>query len=185
MLLVTIFVAVQFASLFTPPLLDDADASHAQIAQHMAETGDLVTAKVDGIRYLEKPPLPYWIDAGLYRVFGQNVFATHLPNALALLGCAWLAWLWASTRLGTPRRPLCCARNPHRDRSVSIYPLLHSRGDSQLSVAARPLLLSHRHGVEAPRPLLRHVGRAGPGHAHQGADRAGLLCRRGNSLCCC
>ena len=99
-LLAVIFLAVQFASLFTPPLLDDADASHAQAAQHMAQTGDLVTLKVNGIRYLEKPPLPYWLDAGLYRIFGENAFATHLPNALALLGCAWLAWLWASRAWG-------------------------------------------------------------------------------------
>jgi len=94
--LAAIFAAVTLASLFTPPLLDDVDSSHAQAAQHMAESGDWVTLKVNGLRYLEKPPLPYWLDAALYRVFGQNVFATHLPNALALLGCAWLAWLWAS-----------------------------------------------------------------------------------------
>jgi 4-amino-4-deoxy-L-arabinose transferase-like glycosyltransferase len=99
-LLVAIFAAVQFASLFTPPLLDDADASHAEAAQHMSESGDWVTLKVNGIRYLEKPPLPYWIDAALYRVFGQNAFATHLPNALALLGCAWLGWLWAGRAWG-------------------------------------------------------------------------------------
>ncbi len=99
-LLVAIFAAVQFGSLFTPPLLDDADANHAEAAQHMAESGDWVTLKVDGIRYLEKPPLPYWIDAALYRVFGQNAFATHLPNALAILGCAWLAWLWAGRAWG-------------------------------------------------------------------------------------
>jgi 4-amino-4-deoxy-L-arabinose transferase-like glycosyltransferase len=99
-LLAVIFAAVQLASLFTPPLLDDADASHAQAAQHMVESGDWVTLKIDGIRYLEKPPLPYWLDAGLYRVLGQNVFATHLPNALALLGCAWLAWLWAGRAFG-------------------------------------------------------------------------------------
>jgi hypothetical protein len=99
-LLLAIFFAVQFASLFTPPLLDDADASHAEAAQHMVETGDLVTLKIDSIRYLEKPPLPYWIDAGLYKIFGQNVFATHLQNALAMLGCAWLAWLWAGRAWG-------------------------------------------------------------------------------------
>jgi 4-amino-4-deoxy-L-arabinose transferase-like glycosyltransferase len=99
-LLVAIFAAVQFGSLFTPPLLDDADASHAEAAQHMAESGDWVTLRVNGIRYLEKPPLPYWIDAALYHVFGENVFATHLPNALALLGSAWIAWLWAGRAWG-------------------------------------------------------------------------------------
>ena len=46
-------------------------------------TGLTVTLKVDGIRYLEKPPLPYWITAGFYRAFGENVFATRLPNSLA------------------------------------------------------------------------------------------------------
>ncbi|MGA8090175.1 MAG: glycosyltransferase family 39 protein [Terracidiphilus sp.] len=95
-----IFLAVQFASLFTPPLLDDVDASHAQVAQHMDESGDWVTMKLDGIRYLEKPPLPYWLDAICYWIFGQNVFATHLPNALAILGLAWLAWLWTSRGWG-------------------------------------------------------------------------------------
>ena len=99
-LLAVIFCAVEFASLFTPPLLDDVDASHAQAAQHMAETGNLVTLYVNGVRYLEKPPLPYWLVAGLYKVLGQNVFATHLPNALALLGCAVVMWLWAGRAWG-------------------------------------------------------------------------------------
>jgi 4-amino-4-deoxy-L-arabinose transferase-like glycosyltransferase len=93
--LALIFATVYFASLFTPPLLDDVDAGHAQAAQHMAETGDLVTLQINGIRYLEKPPLPYWLAAGFYRVFGENVFSTHLSNSLAILGCAWIAYLWA------------------------------------------------------------------------------------------
>jgi 4-amino-4-deoxy-L-arabinose transferase-like glycosyltransferase len=100
-LFVAVFLAVQFASLFTPPLLDDVDASHAQVAQHMAESNDWVTMKLNGIRYLEKPPLPYWLAAGLYKIFHQNVFATHLPNTLALLGLAWLAWLWTSRGWGS------------------------------------------------------------------------------------
>jgi 4-amino-4-deoxy-L-arabinose transferase-like glycosyltransferase len=95
-----IFAAVHFAALFRPPLLDDVDATHAEAAQHMAETGDWVTLYVNGVRYLEKPPLPYWLTAADYRAFGQNVFATHLPNALAILGCAWICWLWAKRAWG-------------------------------------------------------------------------------------
>jgi 4-amino-4-deoxy-L-arabinose transferase-like glycosyltransferase len=100
LILAAIFAAVQLGSLFTPPLLDDADASHAQAAQHMAQSGDWVTLKVDGIRYLEKPPLPYWMEAVLYRIFGEDAFATRLPNSLAILGIAWLAWLWAARAWG-------------------------------------------------------------------------------------
>jgi 4-amino-4-deoxy-L-arabinose transferase-like glycosyltransferase len=95
-----IFAGVQFASLFTPPLMDDVDASHAQAAQNIAETGNWITCKINGIRYIEKPPLPYWLVAGSYRIFGQNTFATHLPNALAMLGLAWLSWQWARRAWG-------------------------------------------------------------------------------------
>ncbi|MGC2250422.1 MAG: glycosyltransferase family 39 protein [Acidobacteriaceae bacterium] len=93
-LILTVFLAVYFAALFTPSLLDDADATHAQAAQHMALTGHIVTLTVDGIRYLEKPPLPYWMVAIDYRIFGFNAFSTHLPMALAVLGCAILGLLW-------------------------------------------------------------------------------------------
>ena len=98
--LLLVFLVVHFGALFSPPLLDDADANHAEAAQHMAESGDWVTLRINGVRYLEKPPLPYWIDAALYRVFGENTFATHLPNSLALLGSAWLGWLWAGRAWG-------------------------------------------------------------------------------------
>ena len=105
LLFAAIFAAVQFASLFTPPLLDDVDASHAQAAQYFAEHSDWISARVNGIRYIEKPPLPYWLSGALYKVFGENVFASHLPNALAMLGLAWLAWLWARRAWG-PRAGL-------------------------------------------------------------------------------
>ncbi len=149
-LLAIVFLAVQFASLFTPPLLDDADASHAQIAQHMAESGDWVTMKVDGIRYLEKPPLPYWLDAALYRIFGQNVFATHLPNALSLLGCAWIAWLWA-TRAWGRRAGLYAALGV----LTSIGPFLFTRfsiPESLLSFLLLFALYSFLTGLESHRP---------------------------------
>jgi len=104
-LLAAIFLSVYFASLFTPPLMDDVDSSHAQAAQYFAEHSDWVSAKINGIRYIEKPPLPYWIIACFDKVFGQNVFSAHLPNALAMLGLAWMAWLWARRGWG-PRAGL-------------------------------------------------------------------------------
>jgi len=88
------FFTVYFASLFTPPLMDDVDASHAQTAQHIIDSGNWITTQTDGIRYIEKPPLPFWLVTFSYKLFGENAFATHLPNALAILGLTWLAWLW-------------------------------------------------------------------------------------------
>ncbi|MBB5066414.1 glycosyltransferase family 39 protein [Granulicella mallensis] len=94
-LLLGLWIAIFAASLWTPPLLDDADATHAQAAQAMVHTGDWVTLHVDGIRYLEKPPLPYWLVAISLRLFGAETFAVHLPIALAVLGLALLGYAWS------------------------------------------------------------------------------------------
>ncbi len=151
LILAVIFAAVQLGSLFTPPLLDDADASHAQAAQHIAETGDWITLKVDGIRYLEKPPLPYWIEAALYRVFGENAFATRLPNSLALLGCAWLAWLWGRRAWGR-RAGFYAALGV----LTSIGPFLFTRfaiPEAVLSFLLLFALYSFITGLESQRPI--------------------------------
>src|SRR5277367_3106785 len=91
-----LWLIIFFAALFAPPLLDDADATHASAARHMALTGDLVTLRVDGIRYLEKAPLPYWLVALSFRIFGFNTFAAHLPQAIAVLLLALLGFHWAA-----------------------------------------------------------------------------------------
>lgn len=95
-----LWLVIFFASLFTPPLLDDADATHANAARHMALTGELVTLHVNGIRYLEKAPLPYWLDALSFRIFGFNTFAAHLPEAIGVLLLAFLGFHWASRAFG-------------------------------------------------------------------------------------
>ncbi|MGH9605237.1 MAG: ArnT family glycosyltransferase [Terracidiphilus sp.] len=149
--LAAIFAAVQFASLFTPPLLDDVDAAHAQAAQHMIESGDWVTPKIDGVRYLEKPPLPYWIAAGSYFLFGENTFATHLQNALAMLGLAWLCWLWARRAWGE-RAGLYAGMF----MLTSIGPFLFTRFIIPESILSFFLLLSLWcliTGLESSRPL--------------------------------
>ncbi|MCU1313335.1 MAG: Melittin resistance protein PqaB [Acidobacteriaceae bacterium] len=93
-ILLLVWFAVHFSALFSPPLLDDADAAHANAAQHMALSGDWVTLKINGIRYLEKAPLSYWINAIDDTIFGYNGFSAHLPMALGVLAIAALAWQW-------------------------------------------------------------------------------------------
>src|SRR6201995_4713241 len=93
-LLLSLWAALFLAASATPSLLDDADATHAQASQAMLHTGDWVTLHVNGIRYLEKPPLPYWIAACSMRIFGETPFATHLPLALATLALPLLGYAW-------------------------------------------------------------------------------------------
>ncbi len=93
-LLLSLWAGLFLAASTTPSLLDDADATHAQAAQAMLHTGDWVTLHVNGIRYLEKSPLPYWIAACSMRIFGENTFAIHLPLALTILCLALLGYAW-------------------------------------------------------------------------------------------
>jgi 4-amino-4-deoxy-L-arabinose transferase-like glycosyltransferase len=149
--LALIFAAVHFASLFTPPLLDDVDASHAQASQYMAETGDLVTLHVNGIRYLEKAPLPYWLAAAFYHVFGQNVFSTHLSNTLSILGCAWIAYLWAFRAWGR-RAGFYAALGV----LTAVGPFLYTRfaiPEALLSFLLLFALYSFLSGLESRRPI--------------------------------
>ena len=98
--LVLIFLAVYGGSLFSPALLDDADSTHAEAAREMFVSGDYVTLHVNGIRYLEKAPLPYWLVAFSYRAFGVNEFATRLPMALSVLLLGVLALCWGRRAFG-------------------------------------------------------------------------------------
>ena len=95
-----LWLLIFVASLFSPPLLDDADATHASAARHILVSGDWVTLQVNGIRYLEKAPLPYWVVAASFRVFGFNTFAAHLPQAVAVLLLALLGFVWARRLFG-------------------------------------------------------------------------------------
>lgn len=78
--------------------MDDVDAVQAQIARNMLASGDWVTAHIDGLIYLEKPPLIYWTIAASYRVFGVHDWAARIPIALSAIGLAALTMafgIWA------------------------------------------------------------------------------------------
>src|ERR1700685_3038471 len=80
-----------------PSLMDDVDAVQAQIARNMIASGDWVTARLDGVTYLEKAPLIYWLMAGSYKIFGAHDWAARIPVALSaialcLLTAAFGAW---------------------------------------------------------------------------------------------
>ena len=100
-LLLFAFCAVVYVgSAFSPALQDDADSTHAEAAREMFVTGDYVTLHVNGVRYLEKAPLVYWLVALSYRLFGVNEFATRLPNVLTMFLLAALVMRWGSRAFG-------------------------------------------------------------------------------------
>jgi 4-amino-4-deoxy-L-arabinose transferase-like glycosyltransferase len=72
-------------TLFSPPLLDDADSVHAEVAREMVLRHDWVTLYANDIRYLEKAPLLYWSMAASFTLFGPQDWAARLPLVLATL----------------------------------------------------------------------------------------------------
>lgn len=98
--LALVYVVGYLGSVFSPPLLDDADSTHAEAAREMFVTGDYVTLHINGVRYLEKAPLPYWLVAASYHIFGINEFSTRLPMALSVLLLGVLAVVWGRRAFG-------------------------------------------------------------------------------------
>ena len=81
--------------------MDDVDAVQAQIARNMLDSGDWVTARLDGVVYLEKSPLIYWLIAISYKIFGVLDWAARIPVALSCIALAWLTaafGMWAFGR---------------------------------------------------------------------------------------
>lgn len=94
-LILLLWFAIYFVSIFQPALLDDVDSVHAEAAREMVLRHDWVTLYTDGIRYLEKAPLMYWAVAASYKVFGISEWSTRLPLMLGVL-----ALLFATYYLG-------------------------------------------------------------------------------------
>ena len=83
--------AVFLGTISAPPsLMDDVDAVNAQIARNMLESGDWVSARINGVLYLEKSPLGYWLMAAGYAVFGVEDWVARLPNALGAIVLMWV-----------------------------------------------------------------------------------------------
>jgi hypothetical protein len=90
--------------------MDDVDAVQGQIARNMLDSGDWVTARLDGILYLEKSPLIYWLMAISYKIFGAYDWAARIPMALSSIGLAWLTAAfgrWAFGKLAGFYAGLC------------------------------------------------------------------------------
>src|SRR5947209_2817024 len=91
-LIVLLFASIIFlTSIVSPPrLMDDVDAVQAQISRNMLQSGDWVTARLDGVKYLEKAPLKYWMIAVSFMVFGVHDWAARIPIAVGTVLLCWV-----------------------------------------------------------------------------------------------
>src|SRR6266516_4238118 len=101
LIVVLVAAAIFLGCAFSPPqLMDDVDAVQAQIARNMLQSGDWVTARLDGIAYLEKSPLKYWMIAVSFAIFGVRDWAARLPLALSVVTLCWLTFRFGAWAFG-------------------------------------------------------------------------------------
>src|SRR5271166_381758 len=87
-----LWIFIYGPGLFRPPLMDDADGSHADAGREILTRGDWVTLHENGIRYLEKAPLPYWGMAAAIKLFGKATWTARLSLHLSVLVIACLLY---------------------------------------------------------------------------------------------
>jgi 4-amino-4-deoxy-L-arabinose transferase-like glycosyltransferase len=70
------------------PLATPDEARYVEIPREMVVTGDYLTPRLNGVKYFEKPPLFYWMQAASIKAFGLQEAAMRLWVVLfAILGC--------------------------------------------------------------------------------------------------
>jgi 4-amino-4-deoxy-L-arabinose transferase-like glycosyltransferase len=85
-----LWLAIFVPGLPHPSLFDDADGAHAEAGREMLTLHDWVTLHENGIRYLEKAPLPYWAMAVSFRLFGVSESSARFAQGLGVLLLAFL-----------------------------------------------------------------------------------------------
>lgn len=100
LLLLALSAGIYVGTASWPALLDSTDAAHAEAAREILQTSNWTILQINGIRYLEKPPLHYWLVALSYKAFGVSTFATRLPLALAVVGLVLMVYVFGRRWFG-------------------------------------------------------------------------------------
>jgi len=74
-----------FATGAIRPLLEPDEGRYSEIPREMWLSGDWVTPHLNGVVYIEKPPLQYWATAAAYTLFGLHEWTARLWSLLLSL----------------------------------------------------------------------------------------------------
>ena len=80
--LVLSFLILYLGLSFVRPLAGPDEGRYSEIPREMAESGDWVTPRLNGMPYFYKPPMCYWMGAVSIKLFGVNKVSVRLPNIL-------------------------------------------------------------------------------------------------------
>jgi 4-amino-4-deoxy-L-arabinose transferase-like glycosyltransferase len=90
--LLAVSLAVYLPLFWQVPLIR-AEAMYALIPREMLAAGSWFTPLLNGVPYLDKPHLLYWLNLLAYKLFGVSDWAARIPTLGATLGEVWLTYL--------------------------------------------------------------------------------------------
>jgi 4-amino-4-deoxy-L-arabinose transferase-like glycosyltransferase len=91
--LFAVFCFIWFYALGARTLVPTDEGRYAEMAREMAASGDFITPRLNGIKYFEKPPLQYWMNALTFKAFGLGEWQARLWTGLCgLLGVVLTAY---------------------------------------------------------------------------------------------
>lgn len=100
-LIIALLLPALFFGLDNRPVYKIQEVRIAETAREMLDSGDWIVPRFNGELRLQKPPLPYWLTATSYLLFGVGESATRLPSVLFGLLSALLLWGWVKRESGT------------------------------------------------------------------------------------
>ena len=103
LLLLLLFVlagCLFFAGLGSLPLLEPDEGRNAEVAREMLASGDWITPHYDGLPYLDKPIVFFWLVASSFKFAGLHEWSARAPSALMGLCLLLLSWFLARRMFG-------------------------------------------------------------------------------------
>ena len=91
--------ALFFSAVRDLPLIR-SEAMYALVPKEMGEAGTWLTPTLNGARYLDKPPLLYWVNLLAYKLGGVSETTARIPTLMAAAGEVGLTYLVGIEVLG-------------------------------------------------------------------------------------
>lgn len=153
--LTSLFVLFYFLKLGSYPLFTPDEGRYSEVAREMLFSGDFITPRLNGVVFLDKPIMYYWLQAIAIQLFGLNEWALRFwPAVFGIWGCLSL---YISGRILFNRRTGLLASLTLATSALYFGAAHYANLDLEVAVLVSTTLLFFFLGIKATRPFSSHV----------------------------
>lgn len=157
-LLDLLFFAVLIIAFYTAwlgsyPVFTPDEGRYTEVAREMIASGDYITPRVNGVVFLDKPILYYWLQAAAIKVFGLKEWAFRFfPALFGVFGCLIT---YVCGRMLFDRRTAFMASSILATSTLYFACAHYANLDLEVAVLISAALLCFITGIQNPTPALR------------------------------